>query len=111
MKFIHAIVMDTEEVKNCKEDGLKLDTWSDLNYGDYIVHCLYCVDKEEIIIIEDNTHEPVETIIYEFLSGIEYTGEQVSVTKAFIMVDEGLSYSEEAVGLCLVEGSYVEVND
>jgi hypothetical protein len=35
----------------------------------------------------------------------------IEVINAYIVVDNGLSYDKEAVGLCLVEGNYVEVND
>jgi hypothetical protein len=36
--------------------------------------------------------------------------EEVEVIKAYIVVDVGLAYDEEAALLCLVEGAYVEVN-
>ena len=104
MKFIHAIVMDTDEF-----NALEEHTWDYLSDGDYIVHCLYSIDNEEVLILEDNTHQPVEIMIENFYEGIEFTGRDVVETKAYIVVDNGLSYNAEAVGLCLVEGAYVEV--
>ena len=115
MKFIHAIVMDTDEF-----NALEEHTWDYLSDGDYIVHCLYDVDNETILIHEDNTHKPVETMIENFLNGIEYanstnvgglmiSNEEIEVTKAYIVVDNGFSYNAEAVSLCLIEGNYVEV--
>lgn len=115
MKFIHAIVMDTDEF-----NALEEHTWDYLSDGDYIVHCLYDVDNEHIIILEDNTHQPVVSQIETFLEGVRYRdavnvgglmfdNSDVEVTYAYIVVDNGLSYNAEAVGLCLVEGAYVEV--
>ena len=115
MKFIHAIVMDTDEF-----NALEEHTWDYLSDGDYIVHCLYSVDNEHIIFLEDNTHQPIETQIETFLEGVRYRdavnvgglmvdNSDIEVTYAYIVVDNGLSYNAEAVGLCLVEGAYVEV--
>ena len=115
MKFIHAIIMDTDEFNTLEEH-----TWDYMASGDYIVHCLYDVDNEHIIIHEDNCHAPVETMIENFLDGIEYANainvggimipnEINEVIKAYIVVDNGLSYDKEAITLCLVEGAYVEV--
>ena len=106
MKFIHAVVMDTDEF-----NALEEHTWDYLSDGDYIVHCLYAVDSEDIIIFEDNTRAPVELMIASFLDGVRFVYDEVKVTKAYIVVDNGLSYNAEAVGLCLVEGAYVEVED
>ena len=75
-----------------------------------------------VLIHEDNCHAPVETMIENFLDGIEYANsinvggimipnEINEVTKAYIVVDNGLSYDKEAATLCLVEGAYVEVKD
>ena len=108
MKFIHAVVHDIDEFNNYYSTACG---WGELTDGDYIVHCLYCEDSEKIIVLEDNTHAPIETIISSFLDGIRFAGGEVTVTKAYIIVDNGLSYNREAVGLCLVEGSYVEVID
>lgn len=119
MKFIHAVVFDVDEFNN---GNYNTEDWGDLCDGDYVVHCLYDVDNETILIHEDNTHQPVETIIKNFLGGIEYANstnvggmmipnEEIEVIKAYIVVDSGLSYRSDAVGLCLVEGNYVEVED
>ena len=74
-----------------------------------IVHCLYSVDEEKILIHEDNCHAPVETMIDNFLDGVSFCGHYPLVEKAFIVVDNGLRYDIEAAILCLVEGAYVEV--
>lgn len=119
MKFIHAVVFDVDEFNN---GNYNTEDWGDLCSGDYVVHCLYSVDNEEILVLEDNIHESVEVLIKAFLAGIEYanstnvggimiSNEEVEVINAYIVVDNGLSYDKEAVGLCLVEGAYVEVND
>ena len=61
-------------------------------------------------------------MIENFLDGIEYANstnvggimipnEEIEVTRAYVVVDNGLSYRSDAVGLCLVEGNYVEVVD
>jgi hypothetical protein len=122
MKFIHAIIFDVNEYNELKEYGVDFENWDDIADGDYIVHCLYDVDNEHIIIHEDNTHAPVETIIETFLEGVRYRdavnvgglmvdNSDVEVINAYIVVDNGLSYDKEAATLCLVEGAYVEVED
>jgi hypothetical protein len=122
MKFIHAIIFDVNEYNELKEYGIDFENWDDIADGDYIVHCLYDVDNEHIIIHEDNTHAPVETIIETFLEGVRYRdavnvgglmvdNSDVEVINAYIVVDNGLSYDKEAATLCLVEGAYVEVNN
>lgn len=122
MKFIHAVVFDKTEYDELYEYGVDFENWDDITAGDYIVHCLYDVENEKILIHEDNTHQPVETMIENFLDGIEYANainvgglmipsEINEVTKAYIVVDNGLSYNKEAVTLCLTEGNYVEVKN
>ncbi len=108
MKFIHAVIYTQDEMKYGDYDT---GSWDDLNNGDYIVHCLYCVDTEDIIILEDNCHASVENMIDSFIDGVNYMCDCAVVTKALVVVDNGLSYNKEAVGLCLVEGNYVEVKD
>ena len=106
MKFIHAVVFDKDEFEN----GLyNTEDWGDLTDGDYVVHCLYDCDKQTVLMLEDDTHNPVCAEISSFYAGIKYCGYEVEVTKAYVVVDNGLSYNKEAVGLCLVEGNYVEV--
>ena len=106
MKFIHAVVYTQNEMKYGDYDT---GSWDDLNNGDYVVHCLYSIDNKEILIHEDNIHQPVEAMIENFLQGIEFCGHDAIVTNALVVVDNGLSYNEEAVELCLVEENYVEV--
>ena len=108
MKFIHAVIFDVDEFNN----GLyNTEDWGSLTDGDYIVHCLFCETTEDLIVLEDNTHAPVEQIISSFLDGVRYVYDEVIVTKALVFVDNGLSYNKEAVCLCLVEGNYVEVKN
>jgi hypothetical protein len=106
MKFIHAVVFDKDEFENGHYDPTN---WDDLCDGDYIVHCLYDVDNERIIIHDDNTHKPVEAMIENFLDGIEYANstnvggimipnEKIIVKKAGVVVNEGKSpYDSKAV--------------
>ena len=106
MKFIHAVVFDKDEFDN---DLYDTGDWGNLCDGDYVVHCLYCVDTEDVIILEDNCHASVENMIDSFIDGVNYMCDCAIVTKAYVVVDNGLSYNKEAVGLCLVEGNYGEV--
>ena len=103
MKFIHAVIFDVDEFNN---SNYNTEDWGDLCDG---VHCLYDVDNENIIIHEDNTHAPVETMIETFLDGVRFVCDEVTVKRVYIVVDNGLSYDREAATLCLVEGAYVEV--
>ena len=106
MKFIHAVIFDVDEFNN----GLyNTEDWGDLTDGDYVVHCLFCETTEDLIVLEDNIHAPVEQTISSFLDGVRYVYDEVIVKKAYIIVDNGLSYDKEAATLCLVEGAYVEV--
>lgn len=106
MKFIHAVIFDVDEFNN---GHYNTEDWGDLCDGDYVVHCLYCVDTEDVIILEDNCHASVENMIDSFIDGVNYMCDCAIVKKAYIVVDNGLSYDKEAVTLCLVEGAYVEV--
>jgi hypothetical protein len=119
MKFIHAVVFDVDEFNN---GNYNTEDWGDLCDGDYVVHCLFSVDNEQVIIHEDNTHQPVVTMIDSFIGGVVFANstdvggimipnEEIEIINAYIVVDNGLSYDTEAVTLCLVENAYVEVND
>ena len=111
MKFIHAVIFDVDEYNELKEYGVDFENWDDITQGDYIVHCLFCEDTEDLIVLEDNTHAPVEQIISSFLDGVRFIYDEVIVKKAYIVVDNGLGYDKEAATLCLVEGAYREVID
>lgn len=123
MKFIHAVVYDRTEYENLREYGVDFESWGDITEGDYIVHCLYDIDNEKILVQEDNTHQPVETIIETFLKGIEYgnsinvggimiPNEANEVTKAYIIVNKDQSsYSSDAVRPHFINKTYVEVED
>ena len=99
MKFIHAVVFDRNEFDNLREHGIDLCNWDDLCDGDYVVHCLYDADTEKVLIHEDNTHQPVEAMIENFLDGVRYANnEKVIVKKAGVVVNEGKSpYDADAV--------------
>ena len=116
MKFIHAIVFNKDEFENCNYDT---GNWDDLCDGDYVVHCLYSVDEEEILIHEDNTHAHVEQMIDSYLDGVAFAhstnvgglrvlNEDMDVIKAFVIVD-GCPYDEKVVKEKLVMGNYGEV--
>lgn len=121
MKFIHAVVLDKSEYDELKEYGM--DNWDDICSGDYIVHCLYSIDNQKILIHEDNTHQPVETMIENFLDGIEYgnsinvgglmiPNEANEVTKAYIIVNKDQSsYNSDVVLPHFINKTYVEVED
>ena len=47
MKFIHAVIFDVDEFNS---GNYNTEEWSDLCNGDYVVHCLYSVDNEQVII-------------------------------------------------------------
>ena len=123
MKFIHAVVFDKTEYENLREYGVDFESWGEITDGDYIVHCLYDVENEKILVQEDNTHQPVETIIETFLKGIEYgnsinvggimiPNEANEVTKAYIIVNKDQSsYSSDAVRPHFINKTYVEVED
>lgn len=108
MKFIHAVVFNVDEAKQISKENF--NNWNELTDGDYIVHCLYSVDTAEILYLEDNIHSHIENDIENFYRGIEFCGyDDIEETRAYIIVDNGLSYNEEAIGLCLSEENYVEV--
>lgn len=123
MKFIHAVVYDRTEYEELCEYGVDFESWDDITEGDYIVHCLYDVDNEKILIHEDNTHQPVETMIENFLDGIEYgnstnvgglmiPNEANEVIKAYIIVNKDQSsYNSDAVLPHFINKTYVEVED
>ena len=106
MNFIHAVVFDVDEFNNGSYDTTN---WGDLTSGDYIVHCLYNLDNQEILMLNDNCHSSIEANIEAFLEGVEFCGHDAIVERACVVVDNGLSYDMEAVELCLIAGNYVEV--
>ena len=120
MKFIHAVIFDVDEFNN---GNYNTEDWGDLCDGDYVVHCLYDVENEKILIHEDNIHQPVETMIENFLDGIEYgnsinvgglmiPNEVNEVIKAYIIVNKDQSsYNPNAVLPHFINKTYVEVED
>ena len=105
MKFIHAIVFDKGEYDELRDFGI--EGWDDLKSGDYIVHALYSIDNKEVLILDDNTHQPVEAMIEKFLEGIEFCGHDAVVTKAIVVVND--SYSWKQTCEALSSDNYVEV--
>jgi hypothetical protein len=107
MKFIHAVVFGKDEFE---QSNYNTQYWGDLTDGDYVVHCLYNVDNEQIIILEDNCHMPVEDMIESFIEGVEYAGAEAYVDKAFIVIDSGEDcYFEEDVEAYLKNGNFTRV--
>ena len=122
MKFVHAVIFDKDEYKYLCELGVDFKSWESFTDGDYVVHCLYAVEDQQIIFHEDNTHAPIETMIGSFFTGYVFAnstnvgglmipneGLEVDITRAYIVVDNGCVYSHTAVSKCLMEGDYVEV--
>ena len=101
MKFIHAVVYDVTEYENLREHKVNLWNWDELTEGDYIIHCLYDVNNEQVLIHEDNIHQPVEIMIENFLNGVKYansTNEKIIVKKGGIIVKKSKSpYDSKAV--------------
>ena len=118
MKFIHAVVLTEEEIENGYYDT---GDWGSLTDGDYVVHCLYSVDNEQIIFLKDDGHHPIVSIIESFLDGVRYAGSvdcggllidcsETEVTKAFVVVDsDNHKYNGISVGEKLIRGNYGEV--
>lgn len=117
MKFIHAVIFDKDEFENGNYNS---NDWDELTNGDYIVHCLYNAENENIIILNDNCHQPVEIMIDRFLDGVRYASSvnvggliidnsDVEVIKALVIVNNGCSYQPVAIKEKLVNGDYKEV--
>ena len=66
--FIHGIVFTAEEYEDYKNEKY----FSNCACGDYIVHALVNADTQEIIIRDDNIHQPIEEQIESFLAGVTY---------------------------------------
>lgn len=99
MKFIHAVVLNYDEYVNGDYDPTN---WNDL--CDYVVHALYSVDNEEVIMLNDNCN------IEAFLEGIEFCGRDAIVDRTCVLMyrDED-AYNEYAVKVHLDNREYVEV--
>ena len=71
---------------------------------------MYSIDNEEVVILEDNTHAPVEDYIENFIEGAEYTGAEAYVDKAFVVMSSKEDpYSVEDVEAHFKNGNYGEV--
>lgn len=107
MKFIHAVVLNYDEYVNGDYDTTN---WDDLCDGDYVVHALYSVDNEEVLMLNDNCHSSIESDIEAFLEGIEFCGHDAIVDRACVLMnrDED-AYNEYAVKVHLDNCEYVEV--
>lgn len=102
MKFIHAIVFTPDENPPAY--------WFDACFGDYIVHALYSVEKERILILDDNCHAPVEDMINSFLIGTQFAIEQkeeIQVTECYVIADD--PYSKYEVAEKLKNKDFMEV--
>lgn len=93
MKFIHAIVFTPDEISN---EILPTD-WDEICSGDYIVHALYSVDQDRIIMLDDNCHSSIEADIDSFFSGIYFaTKQEPQVTKCYVVADDPYSSTQVA---------------
>lgn len=101
MKFIHAIVFTPDETIPTE--------WFDACFGDYIIHALYSVEKERILILDDNCHAPVEDMINSFLIGTQFAIEQeeIQVTECYVIADD--PYSKYEVAAKLKNKDFMEV--
>lgn len=93
MKFIHAIVFTPNELL----EGFVPTDWNEMCSGDYIIHALYSVDKDRILILNDNCHAPIEDIIDNFLIGVQFaTNQDTQITKCYVIADDPYSDGEVA---------------
>lgn len=100
MKFIHAIVFTPDE-------SIPTD-WTDMCFGDYVVHVLYSVDQKRILAIDDNCHSSIESDIEAFLLGIHFaTKQEPQVTKCYVIADD--PYSEAEITKKLKNLEFMEV--
>ena len=109
MKFIHVVVFDKDEYENIIAHGDDLTDWGIVCDGDYVVHALYDCEKKAVIMLEDDTHNPVCAQISSFYSGIKYCGYEVDITKGYVVVDD--CYSWKQVCEAIIEENFVEVVD
>ena len=90
MTFIHAVVLDNPVADEDKK-------WWNLTSGDYIVHGLYNVGREQLIVLNDNTHSPIEDIIEAFIQGVEYQGGHIdSILRVLVIADDPYNKTEVA---------------
>lgn len=77
-KFVWVLLVDRNEWNEVDE---KVQCWDEFAQRDYAYHALYDLDcKETPILMDDNIHEPIETMIEYFLEGYVYaTGEHIKV--------------------------------
>lgn len=87
--FIHAIIFDEREWINFGKD---IHSFEDASDGDYVVHMLYDLDNEEVIIHEDNTHAPVGTMIEYYLAGVQSCGFDINIENIVCVCPNGDSY-------------------
>lgn len=72
VNFIHAIVLTEEEYEYYKNET----HFRDCCDGDYVVHCLVNTNARQIVMRDDNTHQPIEEMIDNFLYGFNYYGDR-----------------------------------
>ena len=107
MKFIHAVVLNYDQ---CVNGDYDVANWDDLCDGDYVVHALYSVDNEEVLMLNDNCHSSIESDIESFLEGIEFCGHDAIVDRACVLMERDEdAYNEYAVKVHLDNREYVEV--
>ena len=66
--FIHGIIIQENEWEYYKNEKY----FRDCADGDYIVHCLVNVNEKQVVLRDDNTHQPIGEMIDNFLYGFNY---------------------------------------
>ena len=99
--FTHAIIFNEREWADFGKD---IHSFDDACDGDYVVHMLYDLDSETVIIHEDNTHAPVETMIEYYLTGVRSCGFDINIENIVCVCPNGASYHCEYTDLACVIG-------
>lgn len=84
--FVKGIVITKEEYESYDGTESLYDYFSD---GDYITHILFDITDEKnpiTLYCGDNTHDPIEIIIENFLCGCYYSKLEYVVTKDVLFV-------------------------
>lgn len=97
--FTHAIIFDEEEWADFGKD---IHSFEDAWDGDYVVHMLYDLDRETVIIHEDNIHAPVEKMIECYLAGVRSCDFDVNIENIVCVCPNGASYNCEYSDLACV---------
>lgn len=102
--FIHAIVFTEDEYEYYKDEKY----FRDCADGDYIVHCLINVNEKQVVLRDDNTHQPIEQMIDNFLYGFNYHNDKPYKVKCGLYVVPNDPYTSNlfAENVKFIELSY-----